>query len=283
MSVADHHLHLAQDGAPLEPSAWTVDRLRGYVACAAARGVDEIAITEHVYRFDVIRGVAPDPAVEPGPYWEEQVSADIVAYRDALREAAEAGLPVRAGVELDWHRGAQEPLRLIAREHDWDVVLGSVHWVPPWCVDYEFGDCFLWHAMSVEDGWRAYFAELHAAAESGMYDVMSHPDLPKIFGDRPARPVLDELYAATAECFAAAGVAVEVNTAGLRKPVGELYPALDLLVACRRAGVPVSTGSDGHLEDDVSRDIDRAVALVRAAGYDATVRFRERERRLEPL
>ncbi len=283
MSVADQHLHIAEDGAPLEPSAWSIERLRGYVEAAAARGVDELAITEHVYRFDVIRGVAPDPTVQPGPYWEELVAADIVDYRAGLREAAEAGLPVRAGVELDWHGGAVEQLRMIAREHDWDIVLGSIHWVGPWCVDWHLEGHYLLDVLSIEDGWRAYFAELHAAAESGLYDVMTHPDLPKIFGQRPAQRVLDELYAATAECFAEAGVAVEVNTAGLRKPVGELYPAPGLLAACHRAGVPASIGSDGHNEGDVSRDVDRAVALLHDVGYRSLARFRQRERREVPL
>lgn len=283
MSIADQHLHLAEDGAPLEPSAWSVERLRGYVAAAAARGVEEIAITEHVYRFEEIRGVAPDPSVQPGPYWEELVATSIVDYRQGLAEAAEAGLPVLAGVELDWHRGGVPQLRALAGDHGWDIVLGSIHWVDRWCVDWHFEGHFLWDVMSVEEGWRAYFAELHAAAESGMYDVMTHPDLAKIFGHRPAQHVMDELYAATAECFAAADVAVEVNTAGLRKPVGELYPAIGLLRACRAAGVPASIGSDGHNEGDVSRDVDRAVALLHDVGYRSLARFRQRERREVPL
>ena len=99
-----------------------------------------------------------------------------------------------------------------------------------------------------------YLEQLTAAAGSGLYDVMSHPDLPKVFGRRiPPRAstgLLDDAVAAIADT----GVAIECSSAGLRKPVGELYPEPGLLARFNRAGVPATLSSDAHAAQDVARD-----------------------------
>ena len=86
-----------------------------------------------------------------------------------------------------------------------------------------------------------------------------------------------------ADAIAESGVAVEVSTAGLRKPVGELYPHPDLLAACRKRGVPVTLASDAHSPQLVGRDFDRAVQLLRSVGYDTVTIFEQRDARQEPL
>ena len=206
---------------------------------------------------------------------------DVAAYRAALRVAAEAGLPVLAGIELDYLPGREAELRGWAEGHEWDLVLGSVHWLGGLGVDHP--DYPIWDAVAVDDVWERYFAAVGAAAGTGIYDVMAHPDLAKVFGHRAPEDLRERLYAEAAEAFAAAGVAVEVSTAGLRKPVGELYPAPSFLAACRRAGVPATLASDAHRPEDVGRDFDRAVAALREAGYTTLSRFRGRERTEVPL
>ena len=99
--------------------------------------------------------------------------------------------------------------------------------------------------------------------------MLAHPDLAKIFGNRPDRieyPSLD-------------GVALEISTAGLRKPVGELYPAAAMLAP----GPAITLASDAHVPADVGRDLDRAVAHARAAGYETVTVFEGRKARQEPL
>ena len=105
---------------------------------------------------------------------------------------------------------------------------------------------------------------------------MAHPDLAKVFGHRARRGrARAALRRRRPRPSRAAGVAVEVSTAGLRKPVGELYPAADRsCAACRRAGVPATLASDAHRPEDVGRDFDRAVAALREAGYRTLARFR---------
>ena len=112
---------------------------------------------------------------------------------------------------------------------------------------------------------------------------MAHPDLAKIYGERPSRRSSRSSTRSSPESFAAGGVAAEISTAGLRKPVGELYPSADLLDAFRRHGVPVTTASDAHEPRLVGADFDRALAHARAAGYETVSVFDRRARRQEPL
>src|SRR5205823_14074607 len=152
----------------------------------------------------------------------------------------------------------------------------SVHYVDGLGVDAEPK---LSDEVGVEEAWSRYFETLGRAARSGLFDSLSHPDLVKIFGERAAS--FD--YTDVADAIAESGVAVEVSTAGLRKPVRELYPHPDLLAACRVRGVPVTLGSDAHSPDVVGRDFDRARELLRSAGYETVTIFERRRARQEPL
>ena len=106
----------------------------------------------------------------------------------------------------------------------------------------------------------------------------------KIFGERPAPDEVFLHHDETADAISAAGgLAIEVSTAGLRKPVGELYPDRGLLEACHARGIPVTTASDAHLPEDVGRDLDQAVELMRSAGYETVTVFDGRKARQEPV
>ena len=102
--------------------------------------------------------------------------------------------------------------------------------------------------------------------------MLAHPDLVKIFGDRVEwdwQPVIDALD----------GVALEVSTAGLHKPVGELYPEASLLRGAKR----ITLASDAHVAEDVGRDFEAAVEHARAAGFETVTVFDGRSSRQEPL
>ncbi len=163
-----------------------------------------------------------------------------------------------------------------------DLVLGSVHMLPDGFVDHP-DHMELWEAFPVDEVYARYFAAVRDAVNSGLYDVMTHLDLPKVFGRRASQAVLAREYADTAEAIAAAGCAAEISTAGLRKPVGELYPAPLLLAELKRRDVPITLASDAHVPDDVGRDYDAALQLAHDAGYRTVSAFRRRERRQEPL
>ena len=269
--IVDYHLHLRD---PAERIEHTVSAVERFVETAIARGVDEIGFTEHVYYFAQTR------EIWDLPYQTERCVYDLDAYCDVVLAAKRRGLPVKLALEVDFVGERQERLSELLAPYPWDYLLGSVHWVDGEAVDEEPG---LWQTNTVEDGWRRYSAALIALATSGAVDVLAHPDLAKIFGLRPAPPLVAELHEQIALAVAVSGVAIEVSTAGLRKPVGELYPDPELLHACVRLGVPVTIASDAHVPDLVGYEFPRALELARDVGCRTVAVFESRFARQEPL
>ena len=273
--IVDYHMHLRGPAEGREgPIDHRVEAVGPYVETAAVRGVDEIGFTEHLYYFRQARGLC---AVR---YQTERCRYDLDAYCDAVGEAKRRGLPVKLGVEADYVPGREAEIVDALAPYPWDFVVGSVHWLDGEAVDIEPG---VWSRLPVEEVWRRYFVLLRGLARSGLADVLAHPDLPKVFGRRPDDDELTFLYEETADAIEAAGVAVEVSTAGLRKPVGELYPAPEVLERCHARGIGATTASDAHVFRDVGRDFEQAVELMRAAGYETVTLFEGRQARQEPL
>lgn len=295
--LVDYHMHL-------ERGPFTPEWLDRFLVVAQERGVAEIGISEHIYRFREAQeaygawwgevAVSPDVAptvATPAPgtaafaarWWTERGGQSLNEYTELVRGAAARGLPVRLGIEADFFPGAARAIRAVLARAPFDYAIGSVHWIGPWGFDL-LGVEGLWDGRDVDEMYRQYFALLGQAARSGLFQIMAHPDLIKVLGHRPSAALdVEALYAAAAAAFAAAGVAVEVSTAGLRKPVGELYPAPAFLHACARRGVPLSLASDAHRPEDVGLDFDRAVALARDCGYREVSTFVGGARRPMPL
>jgi histidinol-phosphatase (PHP family) len=274
--IVDYHCHLAPDDEQLGPRHMTDEWIAVYAAAAKDRGIAELALTEHGHRFVQAAGISQHV------FWNETAHADLDAYVASLAKARDAGLPIRVGIELDWLGSDRvEELRTLVADRDLDIVLGSVHWLADGMVDHP--DYPVWESHSVDEVWRLYFDELRSAAASGLYDVMAHPDLPKVFGERPVGGVPQREYDDTADALAAAGVACEISSAGLRKAAAELYPAPAFLDACFERAVPITLAADGHRPDDVGRGLDRAVRLAWETGYRTVTAFRGREPRQEAL
>ena len=272
--IVDYHMHLRRPAVGREEVDPTPAAVLPYLETAAERGVDEIGFTEHVYYF---RQTAE---IWINEYERQRCVHDLDRYCDTILDAKRQGLPVKLGLEVDYVGDRQERLTELLAGYPWDFLLGSVHHIGQDAIDQEPG---IWALRSVEESWRAYVDALVELAAGGSVDALAHPDLPKIFSRRPEPTVLAELHERIADTAAAAGVALEISTAGLRKSVGELYPDPELLHACVERGVPVTVASDAHLPADVGRDLDRAVALARDAGCETVTVFDGRRSRQEPL
>lgn len=273
--IVDYHVHLrgpSRNGeGPIDHTTAAVER---FVEAATARGVDELGFTEHVYYFREF-----DTLVEH-PYQRERIGHDLDEYCQAVLEAKRQGLPVKLGLEVDYFPGREANLADVLAPYPWDFLLGSVHVVAGEAIDMEPG---LWARLPVEEVWRRYFVALRDLAASGLVDVLAHPDLVKIFARMPSPKEVALHYEETADAIRSAGVAVEVSTAGLRRPVGEIYPAPDFVEGCRARGIVVTTASDAHHPGDLGRDLDQAVDLLRAKGYETVTVFERRKARQEPL
>jgi histidinol-phosphatase (PHP family) len=140
-------------------------------------------------------------------------------------------------------------------------------------------------ARDADEVWRRYFHTLGEAARSGLFDILAHPDLVKVWGPERPRPEGDlrRFYEHAMEGIAETRIAIEVSTAGLRKPVGEIYPARPFLQWCLECGCPVALSSDAHLPDQLGYRYEEALELLSDVGATELAVFERRERRLEPV
>jgi histidinol-phosphatase (PHP family) len=159
-----------------------------------------------------------------------------------------------------------------------------VHFLGDGAIDME--EYGIWHrGRSADEVWRDYFQTLGAAARTGLFDILAHPDLVKVWGGERPRPDGDlrRYYELALDGIAESGIAVEVSTAGLRKPVGELYPAPAFLEMCLEAGAGVALSSDAHRPEDVGAGYEHALALLEELGVSELCVFERRSVRREPL
>jgi histidinol-phosphatase (PHP family) len=271
--LTDYHLHLRPDdiGATAADhySAANVDRYR---AVAEERGVAELGCAEHVYRF------AQALEVWQHPLWRESARDDLDEYCGFIREETD----LKLGIEADFIVGREDRMATLLESRDWDYVVGSVHFVGEHAVDHEGYEVWDHRSQRPDELWRRYFRTLGEAARSGLFDILAHPDLVKMWG--PRRPVpegdLRRFYELALEGIGESQIAIEVSTAGLRKHVQEIYPAPAFLEMCLEAGCPVSLSSDAHVPGDVGRDYEKALEPLEQMGVSELAVFDRRSRRM---
>jgi histidinol-phosphatase (PHP family) len=273
--LTDYHLHLRPDD--LDASAdecFTQENFERYRAAASERGIAELGVSEHVYRFEQALDVWRHP------FWVSYATDDLDAYCTFVREHTD----LRLGIEADFVPGAEDRTANLLQAREFDYVVGSVHFIREGAVDMD--DYSVWDSgRSVEQIWQRYFQTIGEAARSGLFDVLAHPDLVKVWGSERPLPEGDlrRYYELALDGIADSGIAVEVSTAGLRKRVAELYPAPAFLEMCLEAGAPVALSSDAHRPQDIGADYDRALELLDELGVGELCVFERRQRRLQPI
>ncbi len=249
-----------------------------YVEAAIARGLAAIAVTDHLPFYWLPRE-AHDPTLAMEP---EELPRYVEAVL-ALKERYRGRIEVLLGIEADFVEGHEEELERELARFPYDVVLGSEHWLDGWWVDAPSSVPRYREGQTEVDGiWARYAGAALAAARSGLFDVLAHLDLPKKFGFRPSEPFAgreDEIV----DAVAASGCAVELSSAGRRKPVGEDYPAPALLRRLVARGVPVVLSSDAHAPAEVGFAFAELAAEAAAAGARELAVFRARRRHPAPL
>ena len=179
---------------------------------------------------------------------------------------------VRLGIEADYFVGYESWLERQLGSAEFDFVLGSVH--PQiaefkeryWCDD----------PTEVQ---RTYFGLLADAAETGLFDSLSHPDLIKnqMVADWHPDKIMDDIRRAL-DRIAATGVAMELNTSGANKAIPEMNPFPAMLVEMSNRGIPVTLGADAHHPSRVADGFDRALDLLSRCGYSRCSYYLDRER-----
>ncbi len=234
------------------------DSLADMISTAVAAGISTMAATEH---YPITTA------------FDETLKASMLPHRlnDYISAVAEQqrlhpDLDLLLGCELDWFGDLED--RSISDDDlaCFDVILGSVHFIDRWLFNSTRFEEH-WAEVDADEMWLRYFdLWCEAAASDRPFTVMAHPDVVKKFGYMPSFDLMPH-YKRMAEAAQAGGRMVEVNTAGIRDKVGELYPAPDLLREFCRAGVPCTVGTDAHRCAHIAAGISEAYSAMHQAGY----------------
>ena len=248
-----------------------VGESRSYVLRALELGLSEIGFTDHIPLYFLPEGLR-----DPRLAMSEDRFPEYLAEVETLRSEFDGRIAVRLGLEADYAEGFEPVLSEWLGRANWDFVLGSVHWVAGDWIDAP-ASAGRFEAEGTEALYREYYRLLSRAARTGFFDLLSHFDLPKKHGHRPVAPLED----AEEEAIVAAkesGCAVEISSAGLRKPVGELYPEPRLLERINAARIPLTFSSDAHAPAEVGWGYGQTVSHALACGVREFVTFEGRRR-----
>ncbi len=238
-----------------------------YVEAAIAAGIDVFGFSDH----------AP---MDFDPKYRMKFS-EMAAYRESVmrvKTACRDRIEILFGYEVDYLEGHMDRRVLDA---DVDYLIGSVHFLDGWGFDNpEFIGRYAHE--DIDEIWHRYFDAIARMARSGLFDIVGHLDLVKVFKFMPKGDILS-IAGPALDAVAEAGMALEINVAGYRKPVAEAYPSPALLDAAFSRGIPVTFGSDAHAPDQVGLFRERAETLAKAAGYRECVYFRNRKKITVPI
>lgn len=257
--IADYHMHTPLCGHAVGKSS-------EYAQAAVKLGLEEIGFSDH----------APFVHMEdPGVTMNIKQLPDYYRMIEDVRKEYSGNLCIKIAIEADFVPGYEEKTKAILDDYPYDYVIGSVHFIKNWGFDNP-SERKQWDEKDVNQVYRDYYELLRQCARTGLYDIMAHVDLVKKFGHRATDDMVDEVKK-TAQIFKESGVAVEISTAGLRKPINEMYPALRDLKIYSDAGVPLIFGSDAHNPNEVGRNFENAKETALEAGYSEYVLFKDRK------
>jgi histidinol-phosphatase (PHP family) len=267
--LTDYHTHSYRCGH-------ATGTMREYVEIAISRGIGDIGLTDHLYLYWL-------PDNERDSRWAMQESEYDAHYREMLeiREEYRGRINVRVAVEADYIAGHEATLREVLSRYEFDFVLGSVHFMDGWLID-DIDQSHRYREERVAEIYRRYFRNLQGAIATGAFDVLAHFDLPKKFGFLPEDD-LTGIVGETLDHVRDAGLCVEISSAGLRKPVGEIYPSATIVREMKRREIPIVLSSDAHAPDEIGMDFDRSLAHARTAGYETVWIFESRGRSEQPI
>lgn len=236
-----------------------------YVRAALHNGISEIACTDHCPTDD---GFGAAHRMEL-PQFQSYIALVSEAKQASQR------VSVLLGIEADFYRGCEPFLRRLTGDHPLDLVLGSVHFLDYWNPNTPFRT--LEQSADPVELWRRYFALMQEMAETRLYDIVSHLDLPKRFGNAIDRKVLRELALPALDAVARSGMCIEINTSGALH-AGGFYPASDFLQWAAERSIGLTFGSDAHSPDRVGDGFVAAMRMAREAGFTHYQRFSQRRR-----
>jgi histidinol-phosphatase (PHP family) len=256
----DYHMHSSYSDGRSAPE--------DYIAPAIAAGLSEIGFSEHLTLFKDLEDWNMNP-VNISPY---------INHLEELRKNTD-NIKIKIGLEVDYFEGKEEEIRSYLKALPLDYIIGSVHYLGEKTVD--LGPEF-YEGKSIDRLFESYFESVVTAISSGLFDIIAHCDLIRIYGYKPDMN-LEPLYKKLAKAMKTHNVAFEVNTNGRNRPLADFYPDRRFLHIFREENVPVCVNSDAHMPSRVGQYFDEAYELLRYIGFTEMAVFDKRIRRMVPF
>ncbi len=256
----DYHMHSSfSDGRSVPED---------YIAPALAAGLSEIGFSEHLTLFKDLEEWNMNP-VNITPY---------ISHLENLRSSINT-IKIKIGLEVDFFAGKEKEIFDYLSSLPLDYIIGSVHYLGEKTVDV--GPEF-YEGKSIDRLFESYFDSVIAASASGLFDIMGHCDLIRIYGYKPSTD-LAPFYRKLAKTMKTHNVAFEVNTNGRNRPLADFYPDRQFLHIFREENVPVCVNSDAHMPTRVGQYFDEAYELLRYIGFTEMAVFDKRVRKMVPF
>ena len=256
----DYHMHSSYSDGRSVP--------QDYIAPALAAGLSEIGFSEHLTLFKDLEDWNMNP-VNITPY---------INHLENLQSSIKT-IKIKIGLEVDFFAGKEKEIFEYLRSLPLDYIIGSVNYLGEKTVDV--GPEF-YEGKSIDRLFESYFESVIAASASGLFDIMAHCDLIRIYGYKPSTD-MEPLYRKLAKTMKTHNVAFEVNTNGRNRPLADFYPDRQFLHIFREENVPVCVNSDAHMPARVGQYFDEAYDLLRYIGFTEMAVFDKRVRKMIPF
>jgi len=255
----DYHMHTQYSDGRSIP--------KDYIPTAIAAGLSEVGFSDHLNLF----GSADELNLNP-----DEISTyirDLESLSDQFID-----IKIKIGLEVDYISGKESEIRSFINPLKLDYIIGSVHFLGEKTVE---GSEF-YKGKSIDKLYESYFDSVCEAVKSGLFDIIGHCDLIRIYGYKPlSNP--ETLYRKLAKTMKEYNVVYEVNTNGRNRPLADFYPDRKFLWIFKEENVPVCVNSDAHMPSRVGQYFDEAYDLLRYIGYTEMAVFDKRKRRMIPF
>jgi histidinol-phosphatase (PHP family) len=248
--LVDYHVHVVAHGEYKYSWEW----INKYLLQARQQGIEEVGFSEH----------------------DEFCSLTSCQLIEQLQKEWNGTITIRKGLEADYIPGRETEIIELMGKNAYDYIIGSIHFIDGWGFDHpDFRNGF--EERDIDETYQRYTELLIQMAQTRLFDIVGHLDLIKIWGHRPRRQTSRHYFEPVLKTIKEYGLTVEINSAGLRKEVAEIYPALELIERMFQYSIPITFGSDAHHPEQIGEGLARAYQLARQAGYRYLVRFARRK------
>ena len=264
-ALPDYHMHTPRCNH-------AVGDMAEYAQAALEQGLAEIGFSDH--------SPMPNGFDKAWRMDESELSSYLEELEDVKRQF-EGRLTISAALEVDFYPGAEAYIEHLAQQYHWDYLMGSVHYIGDWGFDNP-DEIERWDSCDIEQAYCDYFALVAQSARTGLFDIIGHPDLIKKFGFRPQADSkkVDIAENAMLQAIKESGIAMEISSAGLRKPVSEIYPAEHIVKKAAALNIPFTFGSDAHAPNEVGHGMAECSQLLNKCGVYSIACFEGRKRTL---